>query len=253
MRFLEKRDRKERYLTLSFYAFAAVIFLYTVLAFIFVGYSAGGIALLLASVVLFLCGLFSRYLLKRRVFLVLLIAAVLLALGLVSFLGIFGITQSHEGRFDVVIVLGAEVKGREPSRHLKARLDTALSYLLENPDVIAVVSGGQGKGEDIPEASAMKNYLVERGIQPERILTEENSTSTFENLTFVKEVLADNGIENYRVLIVTSEYHVLRTHTMTKKLDIVASFLPAKTVWYEYPIRSVREWIAIAKLILLGC
>ena len=67
---------------------------------------------------------------------------------------------------------------------LARRLDAALAYLEENPKAYVVVSGGQGAGEDISEAEAMRRYLAARGIEESRILMEDKSMSTLENFLF---------------------------------------------------------------------
>lgn len=76
---------------------------------------------------------------------------------------------------DAVIVLGAGVNGTEPSLSLRTRLDAALDYLEENPDVPVVLTGGQGYGEEITEAQCMYDYLTTRGVTSERILLEEQA------------------------------------------------------------------------------
>ena len=109
------------------------------------------------------------------------------------------------------------------------------------------------EGESIPEAEAMKDYLVICGLDDKRIITECQSRSTYENLVLSKAVLQDHIKGEYQVLIVSSDYHIFRTSLMAKKLGYSASYLAAKTRWYEYPYRVARECIAIGKLILLGC
>ena len=91
---------------------------------------------------------------------------------------------------DYVVVLGAKVNGATPSLTLKYRIDKAYDYLRENPDTVVVASGGQGPNEGISEASAMFNRFVGKGISPERILLEDRSTSTTENLVFSRECIA---------------------------------------------------------------
>lgn len=63
-------------------------------------------------------------------------------------------------KLDVIIVLGAQVRGKKITNSLKRRLDRGVAYLKENPETRVVVSGGQGKGEDVTEAFAMAQYLV---------------------------------------------------------------------------------------------
>ncbi len=77
-----------------------------------------------------------------------------------------------------VIVLGAGLRGERVTDLLARRLDAAYDYHLENPNAVIVVTGGQGPGEDIPEARAMKAYLVEKGVPEKQIVEEASSTST---------------------------------------------------------------------------
>lgn len=87
-----------------------------------------------------------------------------------------------------MIVLGAGLRGERVTDLLARRLDAAYDYHLENPNAVIVVTGGQGPGEDIPEARAMKAYLVEKGVPEKQILEEASSTSTEENFCFAREI-----------------------------------------------------------------
>ncbi|WP_249646204.1 YdcF family protein, partial [Lysinibacillus sp. D3C2_S12] len=94
------------------------------------------------------------------------------------------------GSADYMIILGAKVKpGGVPSLSLKSRLEVAVQYLTIYPHVKVIVSGGQGPDEDRTEASVMKDYLEPNGIEASRIIIEDQSTSTYENLVFSKELL----------------------------------------------------------------
>ena len=89
-----------------------------------------------------------------------------------------------------VTVLGAAVYGETPSISLRHRSDRAAEHLHDNPQAVAVVSGGQGEGESISEAECMRRYLVNKGgVAEDRILLEDQSTSTLENLTFSKQAI----------------------------------------------------------------
>ena len=79
---------------------------------------------------------------------------------------------------DYIVVLGCQVKGTKPSKALKDRLDTAKEYMQANPETIAVLSGGQGKMEEISEAECMRRYLEKAGISRERLILEQRSTTT---------------------------------------------------------------------------
>ena len=93
-----------------------------------------------------------------------------------------------------VVVFGAGVNGTVPSLSLKVRLEAALAYIADKPDIPIVVSGGQGPGEDITEARCMADWLIERGVDSDRILLEEKATNTEENVRFSGELLYEHGV-----------------------------------------------------------
>ena len=143
----------------------------------------------------------------------------LFSLGLALFLFIEGFIISGfaakgEPDLDYVIVLGAQVRSSGPSVVLKYRLDRAYEYLAENPDTIAICSGGQGSNEPQTEGSAMKEYLVRRGIEEDRIIAEEKSTNTIQNIRYSYEFLDP---ENDRIGIITNNFHVFRGTSIAKK------------------------------------
>lgn len=126
-------------------------------------------------------------------------------------------TKKADAGADYLIVLGAQVRGTVISKSLKRRLDTAYGYLINSPDTIAVVSGGKGSGEDISEAEAMKNYLLAKGISKARIIVEDRSTNTVENIRYSRMLLQK---ENPRVVIVTNGFHLFRAIKISHKQGI---------------------------------
>lgn len=150
-----------------------------------------------------------------------------------------------------VVVLGCHVKGSEPSLMLKRRLDAAYEYLVLNPDVKCVVTGGQGTGESISEAEAMKNYLMNKGIDENRILEENKSTSTYENIAFSKKILEENTLNN-DIVIVTDGFHQYRAGIIAKKQGLNAYSISCPTRPELVPTYWVREWLALANEIFLS-
>ena len=153
-----------------------------------------------------------------------------------------------------VIVLGAGVNGTTPSLTLRTRLDAAAEYLQAHPDVPAVLSGGQGPGEDITEAQAMYTALVSRGISPERLLLEERSTSTAENLSFSREILVERGLDPAAVVaVVTNDFHQFRAQLIARESGMTVIGVPAELPWWWLNANYyVREFFALGKLWLLG-
>ncbi|MDC7286691.1 YdcF family protein [Blautia schinkii] len=161
-----------------------------------------------------------------------------------------GMTWKGDADLDYVVVLGAQVKKDVPSRALKKRLDEALAYAEKNPDTIFILSGGKGSGEDITEAQCMKEYLTARGISEKRMILEEKSTSTKENLAFSHEL---TGCADSRTGIISNNFHVYRAVKLAQKLGynspqgIAAASDPLMQVHYV-----VREVFAVVKEMIKG-
>lgn len=148
---------------------------------------------------------------------------------------------------DAVVVLGCKVNGEDPSKMLKRRLDAAKIFLSENDDVICIVSGGKGDDEKISEAQAMKNYLIEKGIDSDRIIMEDKSVNTYENLENSCKILEEMGIDK-NIAIVTDGFHQYRAGFIATKLGYEPSAINAVTDFYNLiltPTYYVREWMAI--------
>ena len=151
---------------------------------------------------------------------------------------------------DYLIVLGAQWKSTGPSEVLRRRLDKAVSYLEQNPDTKVIVSGGQGDNETISEAEGMRGYLLQAGIDESRILVEDASSNTYENLVFSGELL-DRG--NDRVVIVTNNFHVFRALSIARKQGYHnAEGLAASSVLGMGPNNLLREFLGVLKDFWVG-
>jgi uncharacterized SAM-binding protein YcdF (DUF218 family) len=149
---------------------------------------------------------------------------------------------------DYLIILGANVKGTVPSSVLQSRIDTAVIYLKKNPKTIVIASGGKGSGEEISEAEAIKRELIKRGINKSRILLENQSTSTYENIKFSKKLLPRNAKTG---VIVTNEFHLYRSLLIANNQHLHVYGLAAKTPLLAIPRSYIREYMAITKYYLL--
>lgn len=149
-----------------------------------------------------------------------------------------------------LIVLGAKINGTIISRVLKSRLDTAMLYLEENPDTKVIVSGGRGLGEALTEAEVMRSYLVEHGIAEERIIMEDCSVNTEQNIAYSKKILGDF---NRKVVIVTNHFHIYRGLAIAKKQGFTqVSGMAAKTDRIMALHYYVREALAVVKYKCMG-
>ena len=147
---------------------------------------------------------------------------------------------------DAVIVLGAAVHGDRVTWVLSNRLDTAADYLAAHPDAVCVVSGGQGDGESVTEASAMQKYLIERkGVDPARILVEDKAENTRENFAFSKALIEETLGKDASIAFVTTDFHVFRAGRVAKKAGISAVGVAAPDVWYIRINNFLRECVGI--------
>lgn len=110
-------------------------------------------------------------------------AAIIILFAVVEGMIISGMKEKTNEQYDYVIVLGARVRGTTVTKSLRKDL-IRLSNILKNDNTILVLSGGQGNGEDVSEAQAMYDYLVQKGVDKSRLLLEDKSTSTVENIEY---------------------------------------------------------------------
>lgn len=150
---------------------------------------------------------------------------------------------------DYIIILGARVKGEVPSLALQYRIDAAANYMKKNIETIAIASGGQGPGEDITEAEAIKRGLLSHGINSARILLEDRSTDTVENIRFSKKLIPDNLQTG---LLVSNDYHLYRAKSIARDQGLNLEGLPAKTPTIAIPKSYGREYLAITKYYLVN-
>ncbi len=152
-----------------------------------------------------------------------------------------------EKNLDYIIVLGAQVKKEGPSVVLKYRLDAAKEYLEANPGTKCVVSGGKGTNEIVSEAEGMREYLVANGIAPERIILEDRSTDTDENIRFSKELIPEGS----SIGLVTNDFHLFRAVYLCEKhgLSGVRPIRAGSEAFYR-PNNYFREALALIKNVI---
>lgn len=144
-----------------------------------------------------------------------------------------------------VIVLGAGVNGAQPSLSLRVRLEAALAYVQDKPDIPIVVSGAQGRGEDISEARCMYDWLTARGIPPERVILEERAGNTEENIRYSLALLEERGIAG-NLAVVSSDYHLCRAAAhLDWDMIPVAAHMPAR-YWPLTVNYYIREAFGLA-------
>ena len=197
----------------------------------------------------------NRHILRKLILTVLLLGV--LCFGGLEAVVLTGARDVVQGDPSIMIVLGAKVESWGPSVLLQDRLDTALSYLEDHPDMTVVVSGGQGSNEPTTEAQCMYDYLVEHGVAEDQILLEDQSHSTWENLTNSYALLEAEGYQEEmdQVLVVSNGFHLARTRMLFSRAwegEYTLSTLAAPSSHLPSLVKScIREPLALVKSFLL--
>lgn len=191
---------------------------------------------------------------RKPAWLLALLAVILvLALGFVVLLGLVltGARDSVTGQPQVMVILGCKVESWGPSVLLQDRLDKALDYLEDHPDLTIVVSGGQGPDEHQSEAQCMFDYLTDHGVDGDQILLEDQSHNTWENIRFTQELLEQEGVDASQVVVVSNGFHLTRVRMLWGRvwegeytlstLAAPSSHVPSRLKMY------IREPLALVK------
>ncbi len=180
-----------------------------------------------------------------------LILAGIIYVGILSIL-MYKAQENRPEKANVIVVLGCQVKGERPSRMLRRRLDAAITAMNDNPDTLCIVSGGKGDDEKISEALAMKNYLLEKGMDSDRIIMEDKSTSTYENIQDSLKILDELGM-SHDMTIVTDGFHQYRASLIAKAQGVenVTAYSAYTEPRYLFTY-WVREWLGLTHFFMLG-
>ena len=167
---------------------------------------------------------------------------------------------------DFIIILGCGIrKDGTPTPLLRGRIDRALAFAekqktLTGKEPVFVTSGGQGPNEAVSESASMKGYLLEKGVPEARIIEENRSTSTLENMKFSKSLILKSvrpekqAPQEYwpslddpeaKIAFSTTNYHVFRSGLCARRVKMRAVGMGAKTKWYFWPNAAVREFVGL--------
>ncbi len=150
-----------------------------------------------------------------------------------------------------VIVLGAQIRGNQPSSMLRDRLNAAIRYLAQHPEAVAIVCGGQGPDEQYTEASVMRQYMVDMGVDPARIYVEDRSANTRENIQNAAAIIRQHQLTQ-QVVIATQEFHQYRAQLLAREMGFTqVGPLTCSTPSDLLLCYWVREFAAISRYWLL--
>ena len=249
-------DNKKRTFIISE---AALLVLSAFFMFALIGYKTISLTLLFIAAVAALYRLFAVMKNKKSAKTLRAALSALLCAGLALFIAaeipiIRSARTDDDPESPYLLVLGAGVNGTEPSLSLLNRLEAAKDYLDEYPESVAIVSGGQGPGEDISEADCMASWLEENGIAPERIIREEKAVTTSQNISYALDIISLRGDDPEKVLaIVSSEYHLYRAKGMASELGAKPCGVAAKTTKPVLKVNYfIREALAVVCFWTIG-
>lgn len=242
-------------------AAAILIIIGAVLAIFAVGHLYLGLACIFFGAVIlvytwfhFAVNQYPRFVKGLRLILSIFLIIGVLYFAFLEFLILSDAKTDTDREADYIIVLGAGVNGTTPSLSLRNRLYAAWDYMEAHPNVRAVVSGGQGPGEDITEAQCMRDFLVEKGIDENRIFMETQATSTEENLRYSMEIIRlQSSVRDPVIGIVSSEYHLHRAKLMARQYDIDAVGVAAQTSYVTLTMNyCIREAFGLTHYYVFG-
>ena len=210
----------------------------------------------LAFLVVFACYDKIKAILKKRIFrnIAIVLAFFMLAeIVLVGFIAFYGISDNVTYDEDVVIVLGAGLRGDKVTLPLKLRLDKTIEYHAKNPGALIVVTGGKGFQESVTEAYAMEKYLVDNGVERDVIIKEEQATSTNENMRFSAKILNERFDGEYKAAVITNNFHIYRGVAIAKLEGVgKTTHMHASLQWYNLVPCYLRESLAVLKMWFVG-
>ena len=250
----ETKTRKGVFLQIFLYVLAGIMLFYSVMLVLTSNFNMGNLIVWILTVACCGYALWHRRLnawftgpLTGRIVLGVLICGAVFYAGMLAFVACSGYANPPTGDEKVVIVLGAGLRRDKPSLLLRYRLDKALEFAQAHPDTLVITTGGQGKDEWVPEGQAMRDYLIEKGLDPNRVVAETKSTSTEENFAFARQILEQRGIDTSRPIVyVTNAFHCYRGGKyaqMAGFTDVAA--LPAGIPLRSIPTCYLREVFAV--------
>ncbi|MDT3494499.1 YdcF family protein [Bacillus toyonensis] len=151
---------------------------------------------------------------------------------------------------DFIIVLGSGLINDKVPPLLASRINKAIDFYWKqaavNTPPTIIFSGGQGPDEGLPEAEAMQNYAVEKGIPLEHTVQENRSVNTYQNMSFSKEIMDSLKPEGkYRSIFTTNNFHLFRAGIYARQAGLNSQGIGSKTAFYYWPNAMIREYVAI--------
>lgn len=239
---------------IALYVLAGVMLFYSVMLVFTSNFNMGNLIVWVLTAACCVYAVWHRQLnawftgpLAGRITLAVLVCGAVFYAGMLAFVAFSGYANPPAGNEKVVIVLGAGLRKDKPSLLLRYRLDKAYEFAQAHPDALVITTGGQGRDEWVPEGQAMRDYLIEKGLSPDRVVPETKSTSTEENFAFARQILEEMGIDaDQPIVYVTNAFHCYRGGKYASMAGFTqVSALPAGIPLRSIPTCYLREVFAV--------
>ena len=155
-------------------------------------------------------------------------------------------------RYDAGVILGAAVwSGDRPSPVFRERIQRGYELLNAGVVEFLVLTGGNAPNE-LTEAEVAKRELLKLGVDPTRIALEEETSSTVEQILFIRDELSKQKWESF--VIITDQFHLKRALEICAFNDIEAVGIPSDSPLgpYNLAVYHVRESAALILYWMFG-
>jgi uncharacterized SAM-binding protein YcdF (DUF218 family) len=131
---------------------------------------------------------------------------------------------------DAAVVLGASAWNSTPSPVFRERINHAVWLYKQGFVKFLIFTGGKGKGAELAESTVAKKYAISQSVQPEDILTETMSHTTFGNFYYILPIIKSRHFNS--LLIVSDPMHMLRSMAIARHFQLKALPSPTPTTRY---------------------
>lgn len=182
------------------------------------------------------------------------IGLVCVAVSFVIIQGVIILNDDTDARGDekYIIALGAGLYGDVPSMVMQSRMDALEEYMKDNPQAIAIVTGGQGDIETITEAEAFRRSLEDAGIPASRIIIEDKALNTAQNLEYSARIIKEReGSLDVSCAVLTNEFHLWRGKCLAKSVGLDATGIAVKSPRLDLLLQyHLREYFSVVKMLI---
>ncbi len=151
---------------------------------------------------------------------------------------IYGSLIRTDGPADNAIVLGLALENGSPTADLISRIETAADYLDEYPDAHLILTGGNADLSGLTEAEVMRDLLLERGVPEDRLILEDQATTTIENFENIARMIDPDE----PVVLISSNYHMFRAAHIARRAGFTEVLRrPAPSRLQDFPVNMILE------------